>query len=407
MIEQPNLEEEKRLKELEDYGILNTPDDPSFDSITKLASAICGTPIAAVTFIERDRQWFKSSVGLGGVKETHRKDSFCTFTIQDDSVLEVKDATLDSRFQNNILVTGNPNIRYYAGAPLITPTGKRLGALCVIGTEPHSLSDQQLEALKILSGQVVELMELRRSNRELALAKKFAEDQQNLMIDRAKLQTIGELAGGVCHQINNPLAIIVGRSMILRSQLKSVLPADSELFKELDIIDQTSQRVSGIIKALRVYSRDMGENRVDADISELIDDVLLLIQPRMKMNDIKLTYEKMPGLKIKMNKNQISQVIMNLLNNSVEALEESPTKEIIISVVDGVKNITFKIADTGKGIPVRDREKVFESFFSTKNRNFGIGLSNAQNFIYQHNGEISLLCAEGPTTFQFVLPKAT
>lgn len=406
MVDRISQAEKERIADLESYGILDTPIDPSFDLLTKLAAAICGTPIAAVTFIEADRQWIKSSVGLGEVKETRRQDSFCTFTIQDNNILEVKDATLDSRFKDNVLVTGNPNIRFYAGAPLISPQGHRLGALCVIGQDPKSLSDSQLEALQILSNQVVELIELRKLNRDLIKAKKIVEDQQSLLINKARLQTIGELAGGVCHQINNPLAIIVGRSMILRSQLKQVLPTDSELFKELDIIDQTSQRVSGILKALRVYARDMGQDFAETDLHEMIEDTLTLIRPKFKMHDITLKYEKKSDLKLRINKNQISQVLMDLLNNAIEAMEESPVRKVEIDVKDSIGKVIITVTDTGKGIRKQDEPKIFEAFFTTKSRHFGVGLSNALDYLNQHKGEISLTQNDGPTTFKMILPKS-
>lgn len=398
--------EDERMEDLKAYGILDTPVESSFDHITKLASAICQTPIAAVTFLDHDRQWIKSSIGLGDLKETDRKSSFCTFTIQDDSILEVRDATQDDRFKDNPNVTGSAGIRFYAGAPLISPQGHRLGALCVVGPDPKSLSIEQLEALKILSGQIVELMELRKLNKELAESKKLIEDQQQLLINKARLQTIGELAGGVCHQINNPLAIIVGRSMILRSQLKQILPDGSELFKELDIIDQTSQRVSGILKALRVYAKDMGQDVTESDLHELIEDTLTLIKPKFKLNDITLKYEKKSDTILKINKNQISQVLLDLLTNAIEAMEESPVRKVEIDVKDTSKNVTITVTDTGKGIKREDQFRIFEAFFTTKSRHFGVGLSNALNFLNQHKGEISLLKREGPTTFKMVLPKS-
>lgn len=399
-------EENQRIEDLQSYGILDTPTDASFDHITKLAAAICGTPIAAVTLIDSDRQWIKSSVGLGELKETLRKDSFCTFTIQENKILEVEDASKDQRFKDNLYVMGEPNIKFYAGSPLVSSRGNRLGALCVIGYEPKSLSVSQLEALQILSAQVVELMELRKLNRDLTEQKKFIEDQQLLLIAKARLQTIGELASGVCHQINNPLAIIVGRSMIMRSQLRQIVPAESDLFKELDIIDQTSQRVSGILKALRVYSRDMGHDVYEADLHELIEDTLTLIRPKFKMSDISLKYEKKSDLKLKVNKNQISQVLMDLLNNSIEAMEDSPVRKVEIDVKDSVGKVIITVTDTGKGIRPEDRPEIFKAFFTTKNRHFGVGLSNAVDYLNQHKGEISLVKGDGPTTFKMILPKS-
>lgn len=401
-----NTSENERIKDLESYGIIDTPEDASFDRITKLASSICGSATALITFIERERVWIKSSVGFGDIKEGERKTSFCTHAIKDDVVMEIKDARLDERFKNNIWVTSDPGIRFYAGAPLVSPHGHKLGTICVFGNEPRQLSEDQLEALKILSGQVIELIELRKLNRELAESKKVVEEQQQLLINRARLQTIGELAGGVCHQINNPLAIIVGRSMILRSQLKEIAPTDSNMFRDLDIIDQTSQRVSGILKALRVYAKDLGQEVGDADLSEVIEDALTLIRPKFKALDIDLKYEKSDVITVKMNKNQISQVILDLLTNAVEAMEESEKRVLSIEINNSPKNVIVSISDTGKGIRAEDHLKIFEAFFTTKSRHFGVGLSNALNYMNQHKGEIRLVKVEGPTVFRMTLPKS-
>jgi diguanylate cyclase (GGDEF)-like protein/PAS domain S-box-containing protein len=149
-----------RLLALHRYGILDTAAETEFDDITLLASSICDTPIGLITLLDAGRQWFKSKVGIGA-SETARNISFCGHAILDDVIFEVPDAIADPRFDDNPLVTGEPNLRFYAGAPLITSDGYRLGALCVIDTVPRTLTEKQRTMLAALSRQVVRQLEAR------------------------------------------------------------------------------------------------------------------------------------------------------------------------------------------------------------------------------------------------------
>ena len=153
--------ENDRLRALHQYQILDTAPERAYDDIVELAGQICGTPIALVTLIDRDRQWFKSQLGITG-SETPREEAFCAHTILGESLLVVPDALADARFVDNPSVVGDPHIRFYAGAPLLAAGGHALGSLCVVDTIPRSLSPAQLRALAALSRQVVANMELRR-----------------------------------------------------------------------------------------------------------------------------------------------------------------------------------------------------------------------------------------------------
>lgn len=391
--------ETKRQDELDSYDVLDSLPEKEFDNLAKLASYICGTPIALISLIDKDRQWFKSNVGLKGSSQTSRDVAFCTHAIEQENVFEVPNAELDERFKDNPLVTGGPSIRFYAGAPLTTPSGYNIGTLCVIDYKPRKLTPEQTEALKTLSSQVIELLELRKANHQLS-------EQHQLLVNKARLQTIGELASGVCHQINNPLAIIVGRSMILRSQLKQKLANDPEVMKELDVIDQTSQRISGILKALRMYAKDFGNEISVNSVNEIVDDAMTLIKGKLTAEKVTLHYERGNEARAMMNKNQISQVVLDLLNNAVEAMEETSSKELTVEIKTDEKNIHLVVTDTGKGIRDEESDKIFEPFFSTKNRHFGVGLSNAKNFMNQHKGQIQLIKKKNPTQFIVTLPKS-
>lgn len=154
--------EEQRLRVLRLFRILDTESEKSFDDLTRLAAAICDTPIGVITLLDEDRQWFKSRVGLSA-SETSREVAFCAHAILQDDVLIVRDASDDPRFADNPLVTSDPSVRFYAGAPLVVTGGASLGTLCVIDFKPRQLTAAQLDALKILRHAVVTQLELRRA----------------------------------------------------------------------------------------------------------------------------------------------------------------------------------------------------------------------------------------------------
>jgi PAS domain S-box-containing protein len=176
----PTLDEPRRLASLEKYAILDTLPEQALDDLTALAAQICGTPIAMISLVDEHRQWFKSKVGLD-VTETARDISFCGHAVHQQDLFIVPDATLDERFVDNPLVTGNPNIRFYAGAPLINPEDATLGALCVIDHVPRILTPAQEQALRVLSRQVMTHFELHRQSRELIESeRKFRQVAENI-----------------------------------------------------------------------------------------------------------------------------------------------------------------------------------------------------------------------------------
>ena len=156
----PKSEEEKRLSKLNSYRVLDTPAEESFDRITRLASRMFNAPIALVSLVDKDRQWFKSKHGISA-EETSREIAFCSHAILQEGVFHVQDATQDSRFSENPLVTDDPNIRFYAGAPLTTGGGLNLGTLCIIDNTPRDFSSEDKDALCDLARMVVDELELR------------------------------------------------------------------------------------------------------------------------------------------------------------------------------------------------------------------------------------------------------
>jgi len=210
------MSETERLAALHRYRILDTRPEQAFDDLTLLASYICETPIALITMVDADRQWFKSTVGISAT-ETSRSISFCSHAIQQTGIYIVTDAAHHEKFRENPFVTGDPNIRFYAGAPLITPDGQALGTLCVIDRVPRTLTPSQLDALEALRRQVQAQLELRVNLLEL---EKALEERDRAEAEQAAL--IGQLQSSLAG-LNKLGALLPYTSLC---ELNMVIPAD-------------------------------------------------------------------------------------------------------------------------------------------------------------------------------------
>lgn len=194
-----------RLAALLRYEILDTPSEPVLDDFTQLAARFCDTPISLISLVDDRRQWFKSRYGLE-VSETPREISFCSHAIAADDFFEIPDALQDRRFQDNPLVTGEPHIRFYASAPLVSPDGYKLGTLCVIDRKPRLLSPEQRDTLSRLSRQVMRLFE------ERLLTSQYAEQAAlpQALLDGAASAVVVTRADGSVSRINAPAAKLFG-----------------------------------------------------------------------------------------------------------------------------------------------------------------------------------------------------
>ncbi|HRW48325.1 MAG TPA: PAS domain S-box protein [Caldilinea sp.] len=201
--------EPERLDALRRYEILDTPAEDEFEDFTRLAAQICGTPIALVSLVDADRQWFKSRVGLD-TTETVRGISFCGHAIHGQGVFEVPDALDDERFRDNPLVTAVPNIRFYAGAPLTTPNGYNIGTLCVIDRVPRRLTPEQREAMMRLARQAMARMEMRLANRRLAQQTAF----QAAILANAASAIIATTPDGVITHFNPKAERMLGYTAV-------------------------------------------------------------------------------------------------------------------------------------------------------------------------------------------------
>ena len=221
--------EEDRLLVLSAFAVLDTPPEQAFDDLTWLAAQLCEKPMALVSLVDADRQWFKSRRGLD-LESTPREQSFCAHALRSPEVLEVPDTLLDPRFANNPLVTGHPHLRFYAGAPLITADGYVLGTLCVLDSAPGRLSGVQRNQLRILAAQVISQLEVRRQATALA-----AEVRARLVSDAA-LREQRRMLDGVLYNTDALIYAkdVTGMFVMANAELERVTRAEGGLVGRTD-----------------------------------------------------------------------------------------------------------------------------------------------------------------------------
>jgi PAS domain S-box-containing protein len=230
-IETSSDNENKRLTALNSYNVLDTLPEKEYDAITRLASYICQVPIALITLIDEDRQWFKSKVGID-VGETPRGDAFCNYTILDDKILEISNTLENDTFKNNVFVTGAPDVRFYAGAPLIDPEGHRLGSLCVIDVVPRKLTDEQKDALRTLADEVMSHLILKKQKQELEASLAVHKDFYRLFNSSPEVHLVADRDSNI-ELINDAIENVLGytpQQAIGQSLWKFVVGQNREQF---------------------------------------------------------------------------------------------------------------------------------------------------------------------------------
>lgn len=420
----------QRINALHKYNILDTLPEQEYQDIAFLASLICETPIAVVSLVDNDRQWFKAKVGVDAV-ETGRDIAFCAHALlEPDAMLLVPDATRDARFFDNPLVTGGLNIHFYAGAPLVTQDGLALGTLCVLDHVPRQLTDVQREALTALSRQVMAQLERRH---QISLL----QDAQAQLLQSEKMASIGQLAAGVAHEINNPVAFVSSNMNMLGDYSTSLFDlierhrtilageqisaqgrekmAAAEAEVELDYIKQDLfelvkesrdglNRVRDIVQALKDFSHVDSADWQFADLHSGIDNTLKIVANEIRHKaEIIREYGVLP--QVQCLPSQLNQVFMNLLVNAAHAVTQ--TGVIKIASMADADWIRISISDNGAGIAPEHLVHIFEPFFTTKpiGLGTGLGLSVSYNIVKKHGGQITVVSEPGKgSTFTVCLP---
>jgi len=391
--------EAARLEALRAYRILDTAPERAFDELTELAAQICGTPIAMVSLVDEDRQWFKSRHGTESTG-TPREVAFCAHAIHESEVFVVEDSSRDPRFHDNPLAIGDPHIRFYAGAQLRTPEGHTIGMLCVIDHEPRRLTGSQIRSLDILAKRVI-------GELERIKAFRIVREQQESVALSAKFSALGEMAAGVAHEINNPLTIIKGKASCLLAMVKAGRFDPVEYEKVITKIDSTVTRIARIVRGLRGLSRDAERDPLEpAELDQIFADTLELCAARIRNEGIDLRVDTGAPVRLDCRPAQISQVLLNLLGNAADAVAPLAEKWIELKVESQGTHLRIAVTDSGRGIEPAVAEKIMRPFYTTKEagKGTGLGLSITRKIAEAHGGTLVLDPSAPNTRFVLTLP---
>ncbi len=390
---------EPRSRSLANLGILDSDPEPEFDDLVRLASTICGAPIALVSLLDRDRQWFKARVGLAAT-QTPINQSFCAYAIDTpDRIMIVEDATADERFRENPLVTEAPNIRAYAGMPVLDALGTPLGTVCVIDTTPREFSDAEREALRVIARQIGTQLELRVRVRQL--------EQLGRSLTASNEQ-LDQFAHIISHDLMSPIR----QQTILAQMLTAKLPAGApEAIREYsEHIRLAGRRAIDLIADLDAYVEAARQGR------SVVHEVQLrsVIDKAVAATDWPSTTTVTTGgdldETVEVNRAALYHILLNLLSNAAKFADPA-AGQVRVVVTPGFDTVAIEVGDNGAGMSDRDMGSVFELFRRGANADGkpgrGMGLSIARRLALELCGELTVRrTAAAETVFRIELPRA-
>ncbi|SES24444.1 GAF domain-containing protein [Pedococcus cremeus] len=384
-----------RTEAIADYGVIGTGRDTGggFDEdlqgLVEIAAQVCGVPQAAINLIDHREQHQVATVGLEpSVCST--EDSMCATILSSPGPVHVRDAREDSRFASNPFVTGAiARVRFYAASQLRTPAGVVIGTLCVFDEEPRELTAQQRRSLDILARQVVDVLELLRTSREL----------------RRSNDELAHFAGQVSHDLLNPLTALTGFLEVVGEQ--PAVTQDPVAGPYLGRAAQSADRMRLLVDDLLDYARLGGRLRLErVDLAAVCADVLEDLSARVARTGATVEVDALPT--VTADRVQVQAVLQNLVANALKFRRDDQPARIRVGAVRVASGWRVAVDDAGPGVPEHLREKVFgllERGSAVAEEGAGIGLSTCRRIIDAHGGRIGLdASTDGGTSAWFVLP---
>jgi signal transduction histidine kinase len=395
----PSVQETERLDSLKRYHILDTQPEVQYDEITALAADICETPIALITLVDENRQWFKSAHGLS-ITETPREFSFCSVAIETpEKPLLINEIDESSRFWSNPFVAGEPFIKSYFGIPILSPEGLPVGTLCVLDMKPRELSDKQINGLIVLAHQASKYLDLHRTRIELNYALRESE------LRNTELERFAHVAA---HDLKSPVNNMTMITKILASDFSQEMSA--EALELVALINKTSTYLREMIDGILIQAKDNHALKSSKQVFNL--DVMLkdIIRGLDKPDNCQFILpDKIHW--ITTNKTALYQIFSNLISNALK-YNQSDIAEIKVEFVEDDKNFHFDVTDNGIGISEEVLNTIFDIFKTGNtedrfgNLGTGVGLSTVKRLIDRVNGIITIESKVGQgTTVHFSIPK--
>lgn len=394
-----HIKEQERISALKSYSILDSLPEVDYQNLTLIASQICETPIALISFIDEERQWVKSHVGADH-SNTPRDYTFCGHVINEPTdMMMIPDARVDIRFLDNPIVAGKPNIVFYAGVSLKNKDGLPLGTICVLDYKPKVLSPAQINSLKALSRQTMKLLELRLSKKELESTLEALE-KKNIELER--------FAYIAAHDLKSPLANISGLTDLFINSYGELI--DTEGIEILNLIKSSSGELKEMIDSLMDYSKF---NVIKKEKNTVIDLALLekeiaRIFSFQKNCNIKFKFD---NINLVTNKIALEQILINLITNAVK-YNDKENIEIEVAIIENKEQYQISVIDNGPGILKEHQGLIFEIFevvasvdrFGVKGN--GIGLATVKKIVEALGGTITVVSEIGQgASFIFTLAR--